>query len=49
MKQIFPVEIPENSVHTLWVRRHTRTKVIYLVIILTLIAILISVLLNFSI
>lgn len=42
MKQIFPVEIQENSVHTLWVRRHTRTKIIYLVIILALIAILIS-------
>ena len=37
MKQLFPAGIQENSVQTLWVKRHTKTKIIYIIIILVLI------------
>lgn len=37
MKQLFPAGIQENSVQALWVKRHTKTKVIYIIILLALI------------
>jgi HlyD family secretion protein len=40
MKQLFPAEIQENSVQALWVRRYTRTKIIYMVIIIVLVVLL---------
>jgi len=29
MKELFPVEIQENFVQTLWIKRHKKTKIIY--------------------
>lgn len=42
MKNIFPIEVHENSIQNLWIRRYTKTKIIYLVIILSIIAVLAS-------
>ncbi|MDR0230943.1 MAG: HlyD family efflux transporter periplasmic adaptor subunit [Dysgonamonadaceae bacterium] len=38
MKQLFPVEIVENSVQTHWTKRHSKSKIIYFIIIVSLIA-----------
>ncbi len=38
MKQLFPAGIQENSVQALWVKRHTKTKIIYIIILFVLIA-----------
>jgi len=38
MKQLFPVEIVENTVQTHWTRRHSKSKIIYFIIIISLIA-----------
>lgn len=38
MKQLFPIEIQENTVQKHWVKRQTKSKVIYLIIIISLLA-----------
>lgn len=42
MKQLFPAEIQQNSIQSLWVRRHTTTRIIYLVVSLALVFVLAS-------
>lgn len=41
MKTLFPIEIQQNSIQSLWVKRGKRTQIIYLVIILVVIAVFI--------
>jgi HlyD family secretion protein len=42
MKHLFPIEIQEYSVQSHWVRRNTKSKLIYFIIILALIAVIVS-------
>ena len=42
MKQLFPVEIQHNTVQNLYVKRHSKSKVIYLVVIIMLLLVCIS-------
>lgn len=42
MKQLFPIEIQESTVQNHWTKRHTKSKIIYLVIIITLLIVCIS-------
>jgi HlyD family secretion protein len=42
MKQLFPAGIMENTVQTHWTKRHSKSKIIYLIIIIGLIATLLS-------
>ncbi len=42
MKILFPAEIQQNSVQSLWVKRHTTTRIIYLVVSLVLVLVLAS-------
>ena len=42
MKCIFPTEIQENSVYTLWAKRYTKTKIIYIMTIIVLIVVFLS-------
>ncbi|MDR1717353.1 MAG: HlyD family secretion protein [Prevotella sp.] len=42
MKQLFPAGIVENTVQTHWTKRHSKSKIIYLIIIIGLITTLVS-------
>lgn len=42
MKILFPAEIQQNSMQSLWVRRYTTTRIIYLVVSLALVLVLAS-------
>ncbi|NDV68612.1 HlyD family secretion protein [Dysgonomonas sp. 25] len=42
MKQLFPVEIQHNTVQNLYVKRHSKSKIIYLVVIIVLLLVCIS-------
>lgn len=42
MKQLFPAGIMENSVQTHWTKRHSKSKIIYLIIIISLATVLVS-------
>ena len=42
MEQLFPIEIQQSSIQSLWVKRGKRTQIIYLVIILVVIAVFVS-------
>ncbi|GAB6121172.1 HlyD family secretion protein [Dysgonomonas termitidis] len=42
MKQLFPVGIMENTVQIHWTKRHSKSKIIYFIIIVSLIAVLVS-------
>ncbi len=42
MKQLFPAGIMENTVQTHWTKRHSKSKIIYFIIIAGLVAVLVS-------